>query len=106
MATRKKPRSKRSTKTPKTESVPNKPANKKTTETRLAHLRATISGPTNAESAASAGDPLAIKFDAIQKLAADMPYNINKPFEHGDLLWSLPRGKQPLPKTRRLAEAR
>ena len=97
MATRKKTRSNRSTKTPKKGGAPNNPANKKTTETRLAHLRSTISGPMNAESVASAGDPLAIKFDATQKLAADMPYNVNKSLEHGELAMEPPEGQTATP---------
>jgi catalase len=98
MATRKKTRSTRSTKNPKTGSAPNNPSSKKlTTEARRAHLRSTISGPMNPKSAASAGDPLAIKFDATQKLAADMPYNVNKPLEHGELAMEPPEGQTATP---------
>ena len=98
MATRKKTRSTRSTKNPKTGSASNNPSSKKiTTEARRAHLRSTISGPMNPKSTASAGDPLAIKFDATQKLAADMPYNVNKPLEHGELAMEPPEGPTATP---------
>ncbi len=96
MATRKKTRSTRPI--TKTRSASNNPSSKKpTTDTRPAHLRSTISGPMHPVSAASAGDPLAIKFDATQKLAADMPYNVNKPLEHGEAAMEPPEGQTATP---------
>ena len=48
--------------------------------------RSTVSGPAHREASGNnAGDALAAKFDATQKLAADMPYNVNKALEHGEL---------------------
>jgi catalase len=48
-------------------------------------LRSTVSGAAQRGGSAETGDALAVKFDATQKLAADMPYNVNKPLEHGEL---------------------
>ena len=48
--------------------------------------RATVSGPAHRrDSGEIIGDALSAKFAAAQKLAADMPYNVNKPLEHGEL---------------------
>ena len=48
--------------------------------------RSTVSGPTHrGGSSDTAGDTLAVKFEATQKLAADMPHNENKALEHGEL---------------------
>ena len=48
--------------------------------------RSTVSGPTHrAGSSETVGDALTRKFEATQKLAADMPYNENKALEHGEL---------------------
>jgi catalase len=92
MATRKKTRSNRSKDSSKARSVQNnKAADKRTSPTdackapaSTASTRSTISGPTN-PSGSAASEALAAKFDATQKLAAAMPYNKNKPLEHGEL---------------------
>ena len=48
--------------------------------------RSTVSGPTHrAGSSETNSDALTLKFEAAQKLAADMPYNENKALEHGEL---------------------
>ena len=48
--------------------------------------RTTVSGPARrGNSGENRGDALTDKFVATQKLAADMPYNVNKPLEHGEL---------------------
>src|ERR1044071_1381012 len=48
--------------------------------------RSTISGPTNRRSSqTSSNDALVRKLDLAQKVAAGMPYNANKPAEHGQL---------------------
>src|SRR5215203_795203 len=48
--------------------------------------RSTVSGPARrGDSVDDRGDALSAKFAATQKLAAAMPYNVNKPLEHGEL---------------------
>ena len=48
--------------------------------------RSTVSGPARrGDSGENREDALSAKFAATQKLAAAMPYNVNKPLEHGDL---------------------
>ena len=48
--------------------------------------RSTVSGPAHrGDSGENRGDALTDKFAATQQLAADMPYNVNKPLEHGEL---------------------
>ena len=48
--------------------------------------RSTVSGPARrGDSGDDRGDALSAKFAATQKLAAAMPYNVNKPLEHGEL---------------------
>jgi catalase len=48
--------------------------------------RTTVSGPAHrGDSGEITEDALNAKFAAAQKLAADMPYNVNKPLEHGEL---------------------
>lgn len=106
MATRKKNRSTRSTKDGlKTRPGQDRSASSKktsSTDTRNAELsksslRSTVSGPTHrGGSSETAGDALAVKFDAAQKLAADMPYNVNKALEHGELSMQ-PQAGQTIP---------
>ena len=48
--------------------------------------RSTVSGPARrGDSGDDRGDALSAKFAATQKLVAAMPYNVNKPLEHGEL---------------------
>ena len=49
--------------------------------------RTTVSGPARRGNSGgeNTGDALAAKLAATQQLAADMPYNMNKPLEHGEL---------------------
>ncbi|TMA60101.1 MAG: catalase [Deltaproteobacteria bacterium] len=95
MASRKKTRSTRSTKNTKTRSTVG-PSNRKTnSDVGYAHLRSTVGGP--ARAGGSAGDALSVKFQAIEKLAADMPYNDNKTLEHGDLSRQPPTGQTATP---------
>src|SRR5688572_30590434 len=48
--------------------------------------RTTVSGPARRGDwgGENTGDALAVKLAASQQLAADMPYNVNKPLEHGE----------------------
>ena len=95
MATRKKSHSSRSTKDRlKDRPGPNRTAAKKTSTNTARNAsvskspsRSTVSGPARRgeSSAESTRDALAAKFDSTQKLAADMPYNVNKAVEHGEL---------------------
>jgi catalase len=95
MATRKKTRSTRAVKDAlKKPRGQEKSASRKTKSSDDAHKapvsksssRSTVSGPRHPDaSAESAADALAAKFAATQKLAADMPYNVNKALEHGEL---------------------
>ncbi|MGZ8532608.1 MAG: catalase [Candidatus Binatia bacterium] len=91
MATKKKSRSSRPTKEkPKTlppvsarnkivKQGPAGPASKSSSRT-------TVSGPARrGDSGENKGDALSDKFAATQQLAAEMPYNVNKPLEHGEL---------------------
>ena len=95
MASRKKTRSTRSTKNTKTRSTVG-PSNRKTnSDVGYAHLRSTVGGP--ARAGGSAGDALSVKFQTIEKLAADMPYNVNKTLEHGDLSRQPPTGQTATP---------
>ena len=95
MATKKKSRSSRTTKEkPKTRPVPPVIARNNKDIVNQAPAgpvsksssRSTVSGPARRGDFGReiAGDALADKFAATQKLAADMPYNVNKPLEHGE----------------------
>ena len=55
----------------------------------------TVSGPAHPEAAelAASMDALAVKLDATQALAAEMPYNANKALEHGELATKPPAGQ-------------
>ena len=84
MAIRKKSRSPRSTKGQG--SKKSSPKDARSATVSKSSSRSTVSGPTHrGGSSESAGDALAAKFEATQKLAADMPYNENKALEHGEL---------------------
>ncbi len=94
MATKKKSRSSRTTKEkPKTRPVPPVIARNNKDIVNQAPAgpvpksssRSTVSGPARrGDSGDNRGDALTDKFAATQKLAADMPYNVNKPLEHGE----------------------
>jgi hypothetical protein len=96
MANRKKSRSSRSSKKePKTRSTTESSSSKKTAAPAAAGnapARSTVSGPA-AGIAETAGDAQAVKFDATNKLAADMPYNANKAMEYGELSTQPPEGQ-------------
>jgi hypothetical protein len=106
MATRKKSRSTRSK-----GSLKNRPGPNRTTDTKNSSdharnatvsksgSRSTVSGPAHRgeSSAESARDALAAKFDSTQKLAADMPYNVNKALEHGELSMQPQEGQSTTP---------
>ena len=56
--------------------------------------RSTVSGPTHrGGSSETASDGLALKFASTQKLVAEMPYNVNKALEYGDLSRQPPQGQ-------------
>jgi len=57
--------------------------------------RSTISGSTHP--GGRAGDALAIKFDSTQNLAGEMPYNLNKALEHGELSMQPQEGQRNSP---------
>jgi catalase len=107
MATRKKSRSTRSIKDGlNSRPGPNRAAAKKTdtSDARNAAvskspLRSTVSGPARRgeSSAESAADDLVAKFDSTQKLAADMPYNVNKALEHGEFSMQPQEGQRVTP---------
>lgn len=91
MATRKKSRSKDSLKSRpgsnRTAGKKNSSIDARNATVSRSNSRSTVSGPAHRgkSSTESAGDALEAKFDATQKLAADMPYNANKALEHGEL---------------------
>ncbi len=101
MATRKKTRSSRQTKTP-SKAIPVKTSRSTSlsSEARSAvtvntSSRSTISGPARGGGAkpGSERDALAAKFEATQALAEAMPYNENKALEHGELSSEPPEGQ-------------
>ena len=94
MATKKKSRSSRTNKEKnKPQPVSSVPRNRKDNPKRAStgpvsksSSRSTVSGPArHGDSGDDRGDALSVKFAATQKLAAAMPYNVNKPLEHGEL---------------------
>ena len=105
MATRKKTRSNRSTKTATkkaTKTTPDKLARPKTPASEgpnsvVANTssRSTISGPARGSESSTdtAVDALAAKFEATQALAEAMPYNENKALEHGEISSEPPKGQ-------------
>ena len=107
MATRKKSRSTRST----TDGVKKRPgedesARRKKNSSNDAQnatvskssSRSTVSGPTHrGGSSETASDGLALKFASTQKLVADVPYNVNKALEYGDLSRQPPQGQTATP---------
>jgi catalase len=106
MATRKKSPSTRSKGSLKNRPGPNRTADTKnrSDDARNATVsksgsRSTVSGPAHSgeSSTERAGDALAAKFDSTQKLAADMPYNVNKALEHGELSLQPQEGQSTTP---------
>ena len=60
--------------------------------------RSTVSGPTHrGGSSETASDGLVLKFASTQKLVADVPYNVNKALEYGDLSRQPPQGQTATP---------
>src|SRR4030095_14047695 len=103
MATRKKSRSKDSLKSRpgsnRTAGKKNSSIDARNATVSRSSSRSTVSGPAHRgkSSTESAGDALEAKFDATQKLAADMPYNANKALEHGELSMQPPEGQRITP---------
>ena len=74
-----------------------KPKSPRTTSSSKTSARSTVSGPARKPGGKFA-DALTGKIDAVEALAAAMPYNENKEAEHGELATEPPRGKAIEPK--------